>query len=238
MADRPDTHPASAPLCEVRGVHKIYPMGEQQVVALGGVDVTLSSGEFTAFAGPSGSGKSTLLNMVGCLDRPTKGSVRLEGRDVASLGDDALGDIRARRIGFIFQSFNLIPVFTAYENVELALRLSGAAGDRKSRVEQALTQVGLQDKMHHRPTQLSGGQQQRVAIARALVKTPALVIADEPTANLDSKNGTAILDLMREMNARDGVTFLFSTHDPAVMERARRIVRLHDGRVVGDEVRS
>ncbi|MFZ5475640.1 MAG: ABC transporter ATP-binding protein [Myxococcota bacterium] len=222
-------------LCELRGVRKVYPMGDVTVEALKGVDLAIHPGEFTVFAGPSGSGKSTLLNLVGCLDRPSAGQVLIEGKDVAHMGDDALGDVRARRIGFIFQSFNLIPVLTAFENVELALRLSGVTdGSRAERVEKALRDVGLADYMHRRPTQLSGGQQQRVAIARALVKSPALVIADEPTANLDSHNGSAILDLMREMNAKQGVTFIFSTHDPMVMERARRVVKLVDGAIHSD----
>lgn len=226
------------PLCELVGVKKNYPMGDLVVQALKGVDVRVHAGEFTAFAGPSGSGKSTLLNLIGCLDRQSEGKVYIEGRDVATLSDSALGDVRARRIGFIFQSFNLIPVLTAFENVELALRLAGvAAKGQKERVEEALRSVGLADYMARRPAQLSGGQQQRVAIARALVKTPALIIADEPTANLDSKNGAAILDLMKAMNADNGTTFLFSTHDPMVMERARRIIHLHDGQITGDERR-
>ena len=174
--------------------------------------------------------------MIGCLDRPSSGRVLLEGKDVATLGDAELGDLRARRIGFIFQSFNLIPVLTAYENVELALRLAGAPekGQREV-VQEALRSVGLADYMTRRPAQLSGGQQQRVAIARALVKKPALIIADEPTANLDSKNGAAILDLMKTMNAENRTTFLFSTHDAMVMERARRIIRLADGEIVSDD---
>jgi len=225
-------------LCELANVRKDYPMGDLVVQALKGVSVAVTAGEFTAFAGPSGSGKSTCLNLIGCLDRPDAGEVRVEGRNVAAMGDGELGEVRAKRIGFIFQSFNLIPVLTAFENVELALRLAGVTAERKERVERALGDVGLADYMHRRPNQLSGGQQQRVAIARALVKGPALIIADEPTANLDSKNGAAILDLMKQMNERDGATFLFSTHDPMVMERARRVVRLHDGEIVGDEVRS
>lgn len=221
-------------LCEVQGASKVYRMGDITVNALSGVTVGVGAGEFTVFSGPSGSGKSTLLNLIGCLDRPSSGRVLLEGQDVAALTDTALGQVRARRIGFIFQSFNLIPVLTAYENVELALRLAGQLQNAEERVRQALADVGLIDYLNRRPSQLSGGQQQRVAIARALVKRPALVIADEPTANLDSKNGAAILDLMKEMNRRDGVTFLFSTHDPMVMSHARRIVSLRDGEVVGD----
>ena len=231
--------PPDHPLCQVVGVKKNYPMGDLVVQALKGVDCSVWPGEFTAFAGPSGSGKSTVLNLIGCLDRPSEGKVMLEGRDVASLSDSALGEVRARRIGFIFQSFNLIPVLTAYENVELALKLSGATEKGQAeRVKEALRSVGLADYMDRRPAQLSGGQQQRVAIARALVKTPALIIADEPTANLDSKNGAAILDLMKTMNAENGTTFLFSTHDPMVMERARRIIRLSDGQIIGDEQRT
>ncbi len=222
-------------LCEIQSAHKTYRMGDLDVHALSGVSVSVFPGEFTVFSGPSGSGKSTLLNLVGCLDRPTQGKVLLEGKDVATLSDGELGDLRARRIGFIFQSFNLIPVLTAYENVELALQLSGRTSGTDALVKKALGDVGLTEYMGRRPSQLSGGQQQRVAIARALVKSPALIIADEPTANLDSKNGAAILDLMREMNRRDSITFLFSTHDPMVMEQARRIVRLKDGQIVGDE---
>jgi putative ABC transport system ATP-binding protein len=225
-------------ICELVDVTKEYPMGELRVVALAGVSVGVSAGEFTVFAGPSGSGKSTALNLIGCLDRPSRGRVLLDGQDVAALSDEALGAVRARRIGFIFQSFNLIPVLTAAENVDLALRLAGDTAGRDERVEKALVDVGLKDYLGRRPSQLSGGQQQRVAIARALVKRPALIIADEPTANLDSHNGEAILDLMREMNERDGVTFLFSTHDPMVMARARRVVTLKDGHVVGDDRRA
>ncbi|MSP55496.1 MAG: ABC transporter ATP-binding protein [Myxococcales bacterium] len=232
------SEPSPTPLCELVGVKKNYPLGDLIVHAVKGVDVRIYAGEFTAFAGPSGSGKSTLLNLVGCLDRQSEGQVYIEGRDVATLSDTELGDVRARRIGFIFQSFNLIPVLTAYENVELALRLAGLVRKgHKERVEEALRSVGLADYMGRRPAQLSGGQQQRVAIARALVKTPALIIADEPTANLDSKNGAAILDLMKSMNADNGTTFLFSTHDPMVMERARRIIHLQDGQITGDERR-
>lgn len=222
-------------ICKLVGVTKSYPMGDLLVQALRNVTVGVGAGEFTVFAGPSGSGKSTALNLLGCLDRPSSGAVFLDDNNVATLSDDALGAVRARRIGFIFQSFNLIPVLTASENVDLALRLSGVEGSRAERVEGALKAVGLQDYLHRRPSQLSGGQQQRVAIARALVKSPAIVIADEPTANLDSTNGEAILDLMREMNEKNGVTFLFSTHDPMVMSRARRVVRLKDGEVVADE---
>ncbi|MBM4391276.1 MAG: ABC transporter ATP-binding protein [Deltaproteobacteria bacterium] len=224
-------------ICELIDAKKVYPMGDFEVTALKGVTVGVQAGEFTVFAGPSGSGKSTALNLIGCLDRPSSGRVKVDGRDVEALSDGELGAVRARRIGFIFQSFNLVPVLTAAENVDLALRLAGLDDGRKAKVEQALVEVGLQDYMTRRPSQLSGGQQQRVAIARALVKKPAIIIADEPTANLDSANAAAILDLMREMNEHSGATFLFSTHDPMVMDRARRVVRLKDGEIVVDERR-
>lgn len=235
----PDPAPEVA-LCRLVGVKKSYPMGELEVPALKGIDLTIERGEFTVFAGPSGSGKTTLLNLVGLLDTPNEGSVFLEGKDVARMGSAELGQTRAQRIGFIFQSFNLIPVLTAFENVELALRLAVdlPASERKDRVEKALRDVGLGDFLGRRPTQLSGGQQQRVAIARALVKQPALVIADEPTANLDSANGHQILDIMGDMNQRHGATFLFSTHDSMVTERARRVVHLHDGLIEGVEARA
>ncbi len=226
MSDLP-----SEPLVRIEGITKIYPMGTTEVHALRGIDLTIAEGEFLAFAGPSGSGKTTLLNMVGCLDKPTAGRVVLGGQDLSAMGEKALGKIRADRIGFVFQSFNLIPVLTALENVEVALRLGGRPPDR-DRCEQALADVGLGDYLTRRPNQLSGGQQQRVAIARALVKGPSLVIADEPTANLDSVAGTNVLDLMRELNEKSGATFLFSTHDPLVLDRVKRTVRLRDGLVV------
>ena len=204
--------------------------------ALRDCDFSLESGEFTALSGPSGSGKTTMLNLVGLLDVPSAGTVKVEGTDVSGLSNQALAAIRAKRIGFVFQSFNLIPVLTALENVELALQLAHVGGSRRERSVQALERVGLGDKLERRPNQLSGGQQQRVAIARALVKEPALIIADEPTANLDSTTGSEILALMRKMNADHGTTFLFSTHDPMVMKMARRLVTLHDGQVVSDEM--
>ena len=225
-------------ICALRGATKTYGEGATLVRALDGVDVSFEAGEFTVISGPSGSGKTTLLNMVGLLDVPTAGEVEIDGHHTERLSSRQLAAIRAQRIGFIFQSFNLVPVLTAVENVELALQLSDAPGsDRRKRSEDALTAVGLGEHFHRRPHQLSGGQQQRVAIARALVKNPALVIADEPTANLDSVTGARILDLMRQMNEEREVTFLFSTHDPMVMERARRVVHLHDGRIVRDERR-
>jgi putative ABC transport system ATP-binding protein len=224
-------------ICQLEAVHKHYVMGELQVHALRGIDVEIRAGEFTAFAGPSGSGKTTLLNLVGLLDTPTQGRVSLEGSDVSTLGQTELGRMRARRIGFIFQSFNLIPVLSAFENVELALRLGSdlAPSERHDRVASSLESVGLGELMNRRPSQLSGGQQQRVAIARALVKSPALVIADEPTANLDSKTGRGVLDIMGSLNADHGVTFLFSTHDDMVIEQARRVVHIRDGCIEGED---
>ena len=227
-------------ICQLVDVHKHYRMGEVEVPALRGANLEIHQGEFTVFAGPSGSGKTTLLNLVGLLDTASKGRVEIEGQDVASLSGPALSALRARRIGFIFQSFNLIPVLTAYENVELALRLAGdmPKAERDVAVKKALDDVGLNDLHNRRPSQMSGGQQQRVAIARALVKSPALVIADEPTANLDSKNGAAVLDLMKHMNEAHGITFLFSSHDAMVIERARRVVHLSDGAITSVEERA
>ncbi|MBA2320517.1 MAG: ABC transporter ATP-binding protein [Deltaproteobacteria bacterium] len=225
-------------LVEIDGVVKAYGTGAAEVQALRGVSLTIEPGEFTVISGPSGSGKSTLLNLIGCLDAPTRGRVSLEGQDLSSLSPAALAGVRARRIGFIFQSFNLIPVLSARENVELALQLAGdQSPDRGARTSAILEHVGLGALGDRRPNQLSGGQQQRVAVARALVKKPALIIADEPTANLDSKIGKQILDLMRDMNEKMGVTFLFSTHDPQVMERAKRVITLTDGTVTSDEQR-
>jgi putative ABC transport system ATP-binding protein len=224
-------------ICELRGVFKSYLMGEVEVPALKGVDVQIDAGEFTVFSGPSGSGKSTLLNLIGLLDVPTRGQVLMDGQDVGKLRERELGALCAKKIGFIFQSFNLIPVLTAFENVELALRLSGdsTVSERRQKVEASLIEVGLKEYMNRRPSQLSGGQQQRVAIARALVKEPALVIADEPTANLDSKNSGAILEMMNRLNQEHDATFLFSTHDPMVVEQARRVVYMLDGEVLREE---
>lgn len=221
-------------LCELSQVVKCYGVGETRVEALRGVSVSFQPGEFTVISGPSGSGKTTLLNLVGCLDVPTSGRVEVAGRDLSTLNDRQLARLRAEKIGFIFQSFNLVPVLTATENVETALHLAGTPGDRHQRAQEILRHVGLGNMLERRPGQLSGGQQQRVAVARALVKGPALVIADEPTANLDSATGTQVLDIMRRMNEELGVTFLFSTHDPMVKERARRVVILRDGHIEED----
>lgn len=220
-------------------LHKVYRDGKVETHALKGVDLKLEEGEFMALAGPSGSGKTTLLNLLGGLDDPTEGFVQIGGTRLDRLPPGRLADFRLRNLGFIFQTYNLIEVLTALENVEFPLFLQGVPkSERRERAEAILEQVGLEDLMHRRPTELSGGQQQRVAVARALVTRPKLVLADEPTANLDTETGLQLIALMRELNERDGVTFLFSTHDPKVIEAARRVVHLRDGRVVDETVRS
>jgi putative ABC transport system ATP-binding protein len=197
---------------------------------LRGVNLSIEAGEFTAMAGPSGSGKSTLLNLIGGLDRPTSGRVEVDGREISDLSNTELGLLRRDRLGFIFQSYNLIPVLTALENAEYVLMLQGIpTAERRERVRGVLAEVGLEGLENRYPRQLSGGQQQRVAIARAIVSEPALVLADEPTANVDSKTGKALLDLMHRLNEEKGVTFFFSTHEEAVMKRARRLLQLEDG---------
>jgi putative ABC transport system ATP-binding protein len=213
-------------------VTKDYQLGRTTVKALRGVSLSVEPGEFMAVAGPSGSGKSTLLNLMGCLDHPTAGRVFIGEQDVQSLGDDDLSDLRARKIGFIFQTFNLIPVLSALENVEFPLLFRGGNHGGRRRALRALEEVGLAEVARHRPDELSGGQRQRVAVARALVTDPVIVLADEPTANLDSATGELLISLMQEINRRDGTTFIFSTHDPNVMGRAHRVVRLADGRLV------
>ena len=220
-------------LIRLEDVKRTYLLGQTLVPAVRGVTLELRAGELTALVGPSGSGKSTLLNLAGCIDEPDSGRVLVEGVDVATLSDDARSRLRNRKIGFIFQSFNLVPVLDARENVELPLLLQDVpAAERRDRVEQAILDVGLAEFAHHPPDKLSGGQRQRVAIARALVTNPLLVLADEPTANLDSETARKILDLMVELNARRKVTFLFSTHDEKLMARVGRHVHLRDGLVV------
>jgi putative ABC transport system ATP-binding protein len=226
-----DTKPA---IIDMRDLRKVYDTGVVKVEALKGIDLKVEAGEFVAIVGPSGSGKSTLLNIVGCLDTPSGGSYRLDGEEVAELDVDELADIRNRKVGFVFQSFNLLPQITAYENVELPLLFHGdGARERKARVELLFEQVGLADRMHHRPTELSGGQMQRVAIARALACEPALVLADEPTGNLDTSSGKDIMSLFEDLAAR-GHTLVLITHDNALANRTRRIVRIQDGRIVED----
>jgi len=217
---------------EMENVTKVYKIGAIETRALRGLSLTIEQGEFTAIVGPSGSGKTTVLQMIGCLDRPTDGSVEVNGQDVVRLSDSQRADLRKGTIGFIFQFFALIPVLTAYENVELPLLLTGiTARDRRERVNELLDAVGLSDRAHHRPDQLSGGEKQRVAVARALAVDPVLVLADEPTANLDTENGNQVMDIMRRLNEEMGTTFVFATHDPRVIPFARRTVELRDGRV-------
>ena len=226
----------SGHIVELRGVIKDYPLGKVSVRALHGIDLTFDRGEFASIAGPSGSGKTTLLNLIGCVDVPSAGKVLMNGKSTGELSDRELTELRLFNLGFIFQSFNLVPVLTVAQNVELPLLLQHkmTGSERHTQVVAMLERVGLGKYVNHRPTELSGGQRQRVAIARALVTKPKLVLADEPTANLDSVTGNSILQLMRELNQAEGTTFLFSTHDAAVMKLASRVIRVHDGRIVDD----
>jgi putative ABC transport system ATP-binding protein len=222
----------------VEGVTKTYQQGRVEVRALRGLDLVVRAGELTALYGPSGSGKTTLLNLIGALDHPTSGRVLIEGRDLGALSRRELSHLRRDRIGFVFQAYNLIPVLTAYENAETVMALQGVeAGTRRRRVGELFAEMGLEGMEDRRPDELSGGQQQRVAIARAIAAGPAVVLADEPTANVDSETAERLLGIMEKLNEDHGVTFIFSTHDPRVMERARRLVRIVDGRVDGDGTR-
>jgi len=224
-------------VAKVENVTRVYTVGKVETHALRGVNLTIESGEFTALVGPSGSGKTTLLQLLGCLDRPTSGRVIINGKDVSQLNRDQRADMRRGTIGFIFQFFALIPTLTAYENIEMPLLLNGhAPGERRARVTELLEAVGLGDRGANRPDQLSGGQQQRVAIARALAAKPSLILADEPTANLDTPNGQQVMETMTRLNQETGVTFVFATHDPRVIEYARRVVTLRDGLVAEDRV--
>ncbi len=222
-------------IVSVVDVAKVYRLGKSEVHALRAVSLDVHRGEFLSIAGPSGSGKTTLLNLIGCVDTPTSGRVVLDGQDTSDLSERALTDLRLHKIGFIFQTFNLVSVLSLYQNVEFPLLLQGGLGgaERRRRIEGLLEAVGLREHARHRPSELSGGQRQRVAVARALVTRPPLVLADEPTANLDSQTGATIIDLMREMNRRDGTTFVFSTHDPKVMSHASAVLRIADGQIVG-----
>ena len=226
-----------ASIVRLQNVTKDYGQGLALTHALRGVNLELEAGEFTAMAGPSGSGKSTLLNIIGGLDRPTSGKVEVDGQELVTLSKTELGLLRRDRLGFIFQSYNLIPVLTALENAEYVLMLQGIpTHERRQRVREVFKEVGLEGLENRYPRELSGGQQQRVAIARAIVSEPALVLADEPTANVDSETGKALLDLMRRLNEEKGVTFFFSTHEEAVMKRSRRLLQLEDGVIFNDEV--
>ena len=226
-------------LLELQGVKKIYQQGKIEVPALRGIDLKVETGEFTTIFGPSGSGKTTLLNLIGCLDKPTNGEIEFDGEKLNGLDKKSLAMIRRYNIGFIFQSYNLIPVLTAYENVEFAIRLINKHNDKELRekVMKILAAVGLEGLEDRKPNELSGGQKQRVAIARALVKEPKLVLADEPSANLDSKTSEEVLQVMVKMNRELGTTFIFSTHDPRVMDYARRLIEIRDGLISKDQRR-
>lgn len=214
---------------EARDLRKTYVMGEIEVQALRGVSFTVERGEVVSIMGPSGSGKSTMMNTIGCLDRPSSGEYILDGESVAQMNDDQLASVRNRKIGFVFQSFNLLSRLTALGNVELPLRYSGMTEGRRAKAQSALEAVGLKDRMGHRPYELSGGQQQRVAVARALVNNPAIIMADEPTGNLDSKVGKEIMSLLLNLNKDIGTTLIIVTHDPKIAEQTQRVIRLRDG---------
>ncbi|MFQ5593426.1 MAG: ABC transporter ATP-binding protein [Anaerolineae bacterium] len=221
------------PVIHLEDVSKIYSTGEVTTTALSQVTLDIEAGEFTTIVGPSGSGKTTLLQLMGCLDQPDSGVIKINGQDVTRLSPNRRADLRREQIGFIFQFFALIPVLNAYENVELPLLLNGVpAGERRKRVMELLEAVGLADRANHRPDQLSGGEQQRVAIARALAPRPSLVLADEPTANLDTENGRQAMQIMQRLNEQTGTAFIFATHDPRVVAFARRVIKLRDGQVV------
>jgi putative ABC transport system ATP-binding protein len=221
----------------VENVTRVYKIGEVETQALRGVTMGIEAGEFTALVGPSGSGKTTLLQLMGCLDQPTSGKVFVNGKDVSTLKRSERADVRRGTIGFIFQFFALIPTLTAYENVEMPLLLNGLKSDeRKTRVMELLEAVGLSERAHHKPDQLSGGEQQRVAIARALAPKPTMILADEPTANLDTTNGEQVMEIMSKLNKETGVTFIFASHDPRVIKFGRRVVQLQDGLVVQDTI--
>lgn len=224
-------------LIELSNVTKIYPLGHQQVTAVSDLSLAIDSGEFAVLAGPSGSGKTTVLNMIGGLDQPTGGMITVKGRDVSKTSVKALADFRLHNIGFIFQSYNLIPVLTAAENAEFNLMLQGVhKSKRRERIRTLFAELGLDGLENRKPNDLSGGQQQRVAVARAMASEPAVILADEPTANLDSKTSEGLLSMMRRLNEEKGTTFVFSSHDPMVIAQAHRVIKLKDGRVESDEL--
>jgi len=226
-------------IVELKHLSKIYQQGDLELKAVNDVSLMIRKGDFAALCGPSGSGKTSILNLIGGLDNPTLGEVWLDKTELASLSKSELAEVRKNQIGFVFQSYNLIPVMTAYENAAFVLELQGVdKQEQKQRVMQTLADVGLAGLEHRRPDEMSGGQQQRVAIARAIVTKPAIVLADEPTANVDSHTAEALLDLMQNLNEQQGITFLFSTHDQHVIDRAKRIIKVHDGKVAGDDYRN
>jgi len=220
-------------MIHLQDITKVYPMGKRELKVLSGVNLYIERGELVAIMGPSGSGKTTVLNLIGCLDKPTSGSYYLEGREVSHLSSGELAGIRGQKIGFIFQTFNLLPRLTALANVELGMRYAG--GSDRHRATEALDKVGLSDRANHRPTELSGGEQQRVAIARALVKNPPLILADEPTGNLDSRSGEEIISILTTLHAEQGITLLMITHDANIAHHCQRIIHIKDGQVVAEE---
>jgi len=226
-------------IVELQNLSKIYQQGELEVKAVDNVSLTIKKGDFAALCGPSGSGKTSILNLIGGLDNPTSGDVFLDNIELASLTNSDLAELRKNRIGFVFQAYNLIPVMTAYENAAFVLELQGIdKAQQHQQVMQTLKEVGLAGLEHRRPDEMSGGQQQRVAIARAIVTRPTIVLADEPTANVDSHTAEALLDLMQNLNQQQGITFLFSTHDQHVIDRAKRIIKMHDGKIAADDYRA
>lgn len=236
MVDEEKIMASSDNVVDAKDLKKIYKMGEVEVHALRGLSVKINRGEVVSIMGPSGSGKSTLMNTLGCLDRPTSGEYFLDGESVAEMTDDQLADVRNRKVGFVFQSFNLLPRISATKNVEMPLRYAGVSGkERKKRAIESLESVGLGDRVNHRPNELSGGQQQRVAIARALVTNPAIVMADEPTGNLDTESGDEIMEVLLNLNKEKGTTLIVVTHDPEVADHTQRIIRIRDGVVVKEE---
>jgi putative ABC transport system ATP-binding protein len=229
--------PTSPIVIWIDDMHKVYKMGDNEVHALRGVSVGVNRGETLAIMGPSGSGKSTLMNILGCLDQPTRGEYTLDGKDVSKMSDDDLATVRNRKVGFVFQSFNLLPRTTALDNVMLPLVYAGTSTrERRARAKEVLEAVGLGKRMHHTPNELSGGQQQRVAIARALVNEPAIILADEPTGNLDSASGAEVMHILQQLNRERGITVILVTHDPHIGQHAQRIIHLFDGKVLKEEI--